>query len=145
MKKESKGCRTDVVLMGKAEEAGKGSVEGVSQEALAGLYFTPLPDYPQVGVMGQRILCGAAEVVVRMYPEKLDGVDFSNPVMAIHVLDLFFASRLGENLEDPSRRILRNALVYCHDIVQAGTPGRGQAALCMESVRYVVSSLLVLV
>jgi hypothetical protein len=64
--------------------------------------------------------------------------------VAIHVLDSFFASRLGENLDEPGRKLTRTALVLSHDQVQLGTPGCRQAAVCMESIRFVVSSLLVL-
>ncbi|MFM7102138.1 MAG: hypothetical protein ACKO3N_13315 [Verrucomicrobiota bacterium] len=107
-------------------------------------FFSPTPDYPKVGVLCQRILCAAAEVVVRVYPKELSGVDPSTPSVAIHVLDSFFASRLGENLDEPGRKLTRTALVLSHDQVQLGTPGRRQAAACMESIRFVVSSLLVL-
>lgn len=107
-------------------------------------FFSPTPDYPKVGVLCQRILCAAAEVVVRVYPKELSGVDPSTPSVAIHVLDSFFASRLGENLDEPGRKLTRTALVLSHDQVQLGTPGCRQAAVCMESIRFVVSSLLVL-
>jgi hypothetical protein len=107
-------------------------------------FFSPISDYPKVGVLCQRILCAAAEVVVRVYPKELSGVDPSTPSVAIHVLDSFFASRLGENLDEPGRKLTRTALVLSHDQVQLGTPGCRQAAVCMESIRFVVSSLLVL-
>ena len=71
-------------------------------------------------------------------------MDPSTPSVAIHVLDSLFASRLGENLDEPGRKLTRTALVLAHDQVQLGTPGRRQAAACMESIRFVVSSLLVL-
>ena len=107
-------------------------------------YFSATPEYPKVGVLCQRILCAAAEVVVRLYPKEMSGVDSSIPSVAIHVLDSFFASRLGHNLDEPGRKLARTALLLSHDQVQLGTPGCRQAAVCMESVRFVVSSLLVL-
>jgi hypothetical protein len=108
-------------------------------------FFSPAPDYPAVGVLCQRILCAAAEVVVRMYPKELGGLTSITPVMATHVLDSFFASRMGEDLEAaPNRKLLRNALVLSLDQLELGTPARWQAASCMESIRFVVSSLLVL-
>lgn len=64
--------------------------------------------------------------------------------MAIPVLSSFSASRLGENLDEPGRKRTRTALVFSYDQVQLGTPGCRQAAVCMESIRFVVSSLLVL-
>ena len=107
-------------------------------------FFSTAPDYPAVGVLCQRILCAAAEVVVRMYPKELGGLTSITPVMATHVLDSFFASRMGEDLEAPNRKLLRNALVLSLDQLELGTPARWQAAACMESIRFVVSSLLVL-
>lgn len=107
-------------------------------------FFSPAPDYPKVGVLCQRILCAAAEVVVRVYPKELSGVDPSTPSVAVQVLDSFFASRLGENLDEAGRKLTRTALVLSHEQVQLGTPGCRQAAVCMESIRFVVSSLLVL-
>ncbi len=107
-------------------------------------FFSPTPDYPKVGVLCQRILCAAAEVVVRLYPKELSGVDPSTPSVAIHVLDSFFASRLGENLDEPGRKLTRTALVLAHDQLQLGTPGCRQAAICMESIRFLISSILVL-
>jgi len=107
-------------------------------------FFSTAPDYPRVGVICQRILCAAAEVVVRMYPKELGGLTSITPVMATHVLDSFFASRMGEDLEAPNRKLLRNALVLSLDQLELGTPARWQAAACMESIRFVVSSLLVL-
>ena len=74
-------------------------------------FFSPTPDYPKVGVLCQRSLCAAAEVVVRVYPKELSGVDPSTPSVAIHVLDSFFASRLGENLDEPGRKLTWTALV----------------------------------
>ncbi len=85
-----------------------------------------------------------AEVVVRVYPRELSGVDPSTPTVAIHVLDSFFASRLGENLDEPGRKLTRTALVLSDDQVQLGAPGCRQAAVCMEFIRFVVSSLLIL-
>ncbi len=64
--------------------------------------------------------------------------------MAIPVLASFFASRLGENLDEPGRKRTRTALVFSYAQVQLGTLGCRQAAVCMESIRFVVSSLLVL-
>ena len=107
-------------------------------------FFSTAPDYPAVGVLCQRILCAAAEVVVRLYPKELGGLTSITPVMATHVLDSFFASRMGEDLEAPNRKLLRNALVLSLDQLELGTPARWQAAACMESIRFVVSSLLVL-
>jgi len=107
-------------------------------------FFSPTSDYPKVGVICQRILGAAAEVVVRVYPKELSGVDPSTPIVAIDVPDSFFASRLGDNLDEPGRKLTRTALVLAHDQVQRGTPGCRQAAVCMESIRFVVSSLLVL-
>jgi hypothetical protein len=107
-------------------------------------FFSTAPDYPAVGVICKRILCAAAEVVVRMYPTELGGLTSITPVMATHVLDSFFASRMGEDLEAPNRKLLRNALVLSLDQLELGTPARWQAAACMESIRFVVSSLLVL-
>ena len=107
-------------------------------------FFSTAPDYPAVGVLCQRILCAAAEVVVRLYPKELGGLTSITPVMATHVLDSFFASRMGEDLEAPNRKLLRNALVLSLDQMELGTPARWQAAVCMESIRFVVSSLLVL-
>ena len=107
-------------------------------------FFSTAPDYPAVGVICKRILCAAAEVVVRLYPKELGGLTSITPVMATHVLDSFFASRMGEDLEAPNRKLLRNALVLSLDQLELGTPARWQAAACMESIRFVVSSLLVL-
>ena len=107
-------------------------------------FFSTAPDYPRVGVICQRILCAAAEVVVRMYPKELGGLTSITPVVATHVLDSFFASRMGEDLEAPNRKLLRNALALSLDQMELGTPARWQAAVCMESIRFVVSSLLVL-
>lgn len=114
-------------------------------QSVDGYFFCPTPDYPKVGVVCQRVLCAAAEVVVRAYPKGLNHLDTSSPTTAVHVLDVFFASRLGGNLEDPGRKLLRNSLVLTHELISLGTPGRCQAAACMEGVRFVVSSFLVLV
>jgi len=64
--------------------------------------------------------------------------------VAIPVLASFFASRLGENLDEPGRKRTRTALGFSYDQLQLGTPGCRQAAVCVESIRFVVSSLLVL-
>jgi len=108
-------------------------------------FFSTAPDYPQVGVRCRRILCAAAGVVVRLHPDQLSRVDTGTPAVAAHVLDAFFASRLGEDLEEPRRKLLRNALVLSLDQMELGTSRRCQAAVCMESIRFIVSSLLLLV
>jgi hypothetical protein len=113
-------------------------------QSLDDCFFVPEPDYRRVGVLCQRVLCAAAHVVARVYPKELSGVDVSQPRVAVHVLDSFFASRLGENLDEPSRKLMRHLVVLTDDLLHLGTAGRSQAAVCMESVRFLVSSLLVL-
>ncbi len=56
----------------------------------------------------------------------------------------FFASRIGENLDEPSRKLMQRLVVLTDDLLHLGTAGRSQATVCMESVRFLVSSLLVL-
>ena len=113
-------------------------------QSLDDCFFMPEPDYRRVGVLCQRVLCAAANVVARVYPKELSGVDVSQPRVAVHVLDSFFASRLGENLDEPSRKLMRHLVVLTDDLLHLGTAGRCQATVCMESVRFLVSSLLVL-
>lgn len=111
-------------------------------QSLDGCFFVPEPDYRRVGVVCQQVLCAAANVVARVYPKELGGVEVSQPRVAIHVLDLFFTSRLGENLDEPSRKLLRHSVVLTQDLLLLGTAGRRQATVCMEATRFLVSSLL---
>ena len=127
----------------KAEALGVRELHRLVQ-SLDDCFFTPEPDYRRVGVLCQRVLCAAAHVVARVYPKELNGVDVSQPRVAVHVLDSFFASRLGENLDEPSRKLMRHLVVLTDDLLHLGTAGRCQATVCMESVRFLVSSLLVL-
>lgn len=113
-------------------------------QSLDECFFVSDPDYRRVGVLCQRVLCAAAHVVARVYPKELSEVDVSQPRVAVHVLDSFFASRLGENLDEPSRKLMRHLVVLTDDLLHLGTAGRCQATVCMESVRFLVSSLLVL-
>lgn len=113
-------------------------------QSLDECFFVSDPDYRRVGVLCQRVLCAAAHVVARVYPKELSGVDVSQPRVAVHVLDSFFASRLGENLDEPSRKLMRHLVVLTDDLLHLGTAGRCQATVCMESVRFLVSSLVVL-
>jgi hypothetical protein len=55
-------------------------------------------DLARVALMCQQSLSAAANVVVRLYPDELNGVDTQNPATAIHVLDTFFGSSIGNNL-----------------------------------------------
>lgn len=108
-------------------------------------FFAAVPDYSQVAPLCRGILEAAAEVVVRLHPRELGGIETGSPLMTVHILDAFFASRLGEDLEEPGRKLVRNALVLSCEILARGTPGRHQAAVCMEAVRFLVANLLVLI
>ncbi|MEN9600619.1 MAG: hypothetical protein RIS56_225, partial [Verrucomicrobiota bacterium] len=48
------------------------------------------------------------------------------------------------NLDEPSRKLMRDLVVLTDELLNLGTAGRCQATVCMESVRFLVSSLLVL-
>ncbi len=76
--------------------------------------------------------------------QGIERVDVRQPRVAVHVLDSFFASRLGENLDEPSRKLMRRLVVLTDELLNLGTAGHCQATVCMESVRLLVSSLLVL-
>jgi len=102
-------------------------------------------DLARVALMCQQSLSAAANVVVRLYPDELNGVDTQNPATAIHVLDTFFGSRIGNNLDEPSRRMIRSTLVLNYDIQAGGFHDRGKATISVESVRFIVTSLLLLV
>jgi len=84
-------------------------------------------------------------VVARLHPEEMNGVDTQNPVVAIHVLDTFFGSRIGNNLDDPSRKMIRSTLVLTYDIQAGGFRDRAQASVTVESVRFIVGAFLLLV
>jgi hypothetical protein len=60
-------------------------------------------------------------------PRELSGVDVNQPRVAAHVLDSFFASRLGENLDEPSRKLMRHLVVLTDELLNLGTAGRCQA------------------
>jgi hypothetical protein len=102
-------------------------------------------DLARVASMCQESLSAAANVVVRLHPDQLNGVDTQNPAVAIHVLDTFFGSRIGNNLDEPSRRMIRTTLVLTYDIQTGGFQDRGKATISVESVRFIVASLLLLV
>lgn len=102
-------------------------------------------DLALVASMCQKSLSAAANVVVRLHPDELNGVDTQNPAVAIHVLDTFFGSRIGNNLDEPSRRMIRTTLVLSYDIQTGGFQDRGKATISVESVRFIVASLLLLV
>ena len=112
-------------------------------QSLDECFFAPEPDYRRVGGLCQRVLCAAANVVARVYPKELSGVDVSQPRVAVYILDSFFASRLGENLDEPSRKLMRHLVVLTDELLNLGTASRCQATVCMESVRFLVSSSLV--
>jgi hypothetical protein len=75
----------------------------------------------------------------------MNGVDTQNPVVAIHVLDTFFGSRIGNNLDDPSRKMIRSTLVLTYVIQAGGFRDRAQASVTVESVRFIVGAFLLLV
>ena len=64
-----------------------------------------------------------------MYPNELSGVGVSQPRVAVHVLDSFFASRLGGNLDEPSGKLMRHGVVLTDELIALGTAGRSQAAV----------------
>lgn len=102
-------------------------------------------DLARVALLCQETLSAAAEVVARLHPEELKGLDIRNPAVAIHVLDTFFGSRIGNNLDEPSRKMVRSTLVLTYDIQSGGFRDRAQASITVESVRFIVGSFLLLV
>lgn len=102
-------------------------------------------DLARVALLCQHSLSAAADVVARLHPEEMKGVDIQNPVVAIHVLDTFFGSRIGNNLDDPSRKMIRSTLVLTYDIQAGGFRDRAQASVTVESVRFIVGAFLLLV
>ena len=102
-------------------------------------------DLAIVATMCQETLAATADAVVRLYPDDLKGIDTRSPAVAIHILDTFFGSRIGTNLDEPSRKMVRSILVLTYDIQASGFRDRTQATVSVESVRFIVATFLLLV